>query len=371
MQLHQSNSPDIKLRCIHFYSCVAVFSSDQNGLAREFSRFISDEQVVSSMQQVIAILGSGNDSNQGIKVGVLSEDMDIFQQTGGAKDSQKPQDDLSAAFEIELESADGTTTQTISLPNLNADDLFGTLKRSKDFTVDSSNPAPEALCQQQPPHQVVSVAETESPKPKQPPTQDQNLLPKEEALNASDWLASVTERINLTMHYGHPAGGKPDPLIFQVPHAFFIFLMDRISLNSRKKRLPNSTSTFSKFGTTYTKYTWLLTNVLQVKQVFDTPKESLNVTRRFIRLKDGSFKHDPKTQEEIVTSNNKKKIKQLEFKTFLKVGQMSSDPKDITPFQIDWTPDLLPKTKVGEMSIQFQYGHQRNGQLDLTAEDTE
>ena len=147
--------------------------------------------------------------------------------------------------------------------------------------------------------------------------------------------------------------------------------MDRISLNSRKKRLPNSTSTFSKFGTTYTKYTWLLTNVLQVKQVFDTPKESLNVTRKFTRLKDGSFKHDPKTQDEIVTSNNKKKIKQLEFKTFLKVGQMSSDPKDITPFQIDWTPDLLPKTKVGEMSIQFQYGHQRNGQLDLTAEDTE
>jgi hypothetical protein len=55
-ELHSSNSPEIKARCIHFYSCIAAFSGD-SALAKEFARFISDEQVVSSMQQVIAILG--------------------------------------------------------------------------------------------------------------------------------------------------------------------------------------------------------------------------------------------------------------------------------------------------------------------------
>ena len=43
-ELHSSSTPILKVRCIHFYSCVAAFSSSVV-LAKEFSRFISDEQV--------------------------------------------------------------------------------------------------------------------------------------------------------------------------------------------------------------------------------------------------------------------------------------------------------------------------------------
>ena len=53
-----------------------------------------------------------------------------------------------------------------------------------------------------------------------------------------------------------------------------------------------------------------------------------------------------------------------EWKTFLKVGQMSPTPRDITPFVIEWVPDLLPNMGIGEMTIKFEFGHQKNGQLD-------
>ena len=59
-----------------------------------------------------------------------------------------------------------------------------------------------------------------------------------------------------------------------------------------------------------------------------------------------------------------KHLRPVEYKTFLKVGQMSSDPRDVTPFTIEWIPDLFPKSRVGELAIKFEFGHQLNGQLD-------
>lgn len=87
------------------------------------------------------------------------------------------------------------------------------------------------------------------------------------------WLASVTERINQTMHFAMP--GNPDPLVYQIPHSFFDCLRERISSNGRKKRLPNSTVVFQRKDrppfATLTKYTWHLNNAMHVKHVFDTP----------------------------------------------------------------------------------------------------
>ena len=40
------------------------------------------------------------------------------------------------------------------------------------------------------------------------------------------------------------------------------------------------------------------------------------------------------------------------------------DQKDLTPFTIEWIPDILPFMKIGELRIKFEYGHQRNGQLE-------
>ena len=73
-------------------------------------------------------------------------------------------------------------------------------------------------------------------------------------------------------YFQHP--GNPDPLVFHVPQVFFDQLQQRISAGSKKKRLPNSTTAFIRKDAlplgTFSKYTWHLTNVLHVKQIFDT-----------------------------------------------------------------------------------------------------
>ena len=101
------------------------------------------------------------------------------------------------------------------------------------------------------------------------------------SLTFHQWLASVTERINQTMHYQFD--GHPEPLVFHAPQVFFDCLRERISMGSKKKRLPNSTTAFVRKDAlplgTFTKYTWNITNVLHVKQIFDTPHLPLEITR--------------------------------------------------------------------------------------------
>ena len=109
-----------------------------------------------------------------------------------------------------------------------------------------------------------------------------------------------------------------------------------------------------------------------MKQVFDTPSVLLEVSRKFSKTENGVYQYEKQSLEQLRPISNGgllpkrpkivKNSTNLEYKTFLKVGQMSSDPRDVTPFVIEWTPDLLPKTKMGELRIKFEYGHQRNGQ---------
>ena len=102
--------------------------------------------------------------------------------------------------------------------------------------------------------------------------------------------------------------------------------------------------------------------------------------------KDGTFSlhSQPETENEQFNKlPGKPKIKAHELKTFLKVsnvsrachiflifymcvqvGQTSPDQKDLTPFIIEWIPDILPLMKIGELRIKFEYGHQRNGQQE-------
>ena len=46
-----------------------------------------------------------------------------------------------------------------------------------------------------------------------------------------------------------------------------------------------------------------------------------------------------------------KKIRAHELKTYLKVGQTTSDQKDPTPFIIEWIPEILPFMKIGELRL--------------------
>lgn len=56
---------------------------------------------------------------------------------------------------------------------------------------------------------------------------------------------------------------------------FFECLRERISCGGKKKRLPNFTTGFVRRDAvplgTFTKYTWHITNIIHVKQIFETP----------------------------------------------------------------------------------------------------
>lgn len=46
------------------------------------------------------------------------------------------------------------------------------------------------------------------------------------------------------------------------------------------------------------------------------------------------------------------------------IGTTTPDQKEPTPFIIEWIPDILPKSHIGELRIKLEYGHQRNGQIE-------
>lgn len=140
------------------------------------------------------------------------------------------------------------------------------------------------------------------------------------------WLASITERINQTMHFQFD--GKPDTLVFHVPQNFFECLRERISCGAKKKRLPNSTMAFvRKDGVplgTFTKYTWRITNILHVVSIFETPFMPLEITRSFVQNADGTYdlyKREETDIDKYKKTGNNALIKPLELKTYLKVGK--------------------------------------------------
>ncbi|XP_035246679.1 uncharacterized protein C2orf42 homolog isoform X2 [Anguilla anguilla] len=185
------------------------------------------------------------------------------------------------------------------------------------------------------------------------------------------WLASVTERIHQTMHFQFD--GKPEPLVFHIPQSFFNALQQRLSLGSKKRRLPNSTTAFVRNDAlplgTFSKYTWHITNLLQVKRIFDTQELPLELTQSFVKNRDGSFspfrcqEAPPESLAEgYGRADRPQAIRPLELRTFLKVGPSSSEQKEATPFVIEWIPDILPRSRVGELRIRFEYGHQHGHQ---------
>ncbi|XP_027881082.1 uncharacterized protein C2orf42 homolog isoform X2 [Xiphophorus couchianus] len=186
------------------------------------------------------------------------------------------------------------------------------------------------------------------------------------------WLASVTERIHQTMHYQFD--GKPQPLVYHIPQEFFNALQQRLSLGSKKRRLPNLTTAFVRndglpLGS-FSKYTWHFTNLLHVKHIFDTPELPLEVTQSFVRNLDGSYSrfHLPELPPEPDSLHGYRTerpptIRPMEHRTFLKVGPSSGD-QGSSPFVIEWIPDVLPRCQMGELRVSFEFGHQQSGQSE-------
>ncbi|XP_043095292.1 uncharacterized protein C2orf42 homolog isoform X2 [Puntigrus tetrazona] len=187
------------------------------------------------------------------------------------------------------------------------------------------------------------------------------------SLGFQQWLASVTERIHQTMHFQFD--GKPEPLVFHIPQAFFNALQQRLSLGSKKRRLPNYTTTFVRNDALplgpFSKYTWHITNLMHVKRIFDTPELPLELTQSFVKNSDGTYSPyrcretppDPGSDTcQYSRSNKPLAIRPLELRTFLRVGP--AEQTEPVPFVIEWIPDILPHSKVGELRIGFEYGHQ-------------
>ncbi|GAB1604005.1 uncharacterized protein C2orf42-like isoform X1 [Argonauta hians] len=333
---------DSPKRCVHFYACLCAFASDDK-LAEEFAYYINIDSAAPSADNLLTIYQSSGENHIApsdtttLEVVVTGEEM-IGESPATPTKKRRKDDMLVQASSALLTLQDGG------------------VESHKSTSVKPTTPVHQPTKSTTPPKKSAAVP------------LDESLV----AVTFHQWLASVTERINQTMHYQFE--GSPEPLVFHAPQAFFDCLQQRISSGNKKKRLPNYTTGFVRKDALplgmFTKYTWHITNILQVKQIFDTSQMPLEITRNFVENRDGTYDlyEVPKVKVESIDDTYKGKhqtpIRPFELKTFLKVGHTSADQKEPTPFIIEWIPDILPKSHIGELRIKFEYGHQRNGRVE-------
>nr|CAD7462620.1 unnamed protein product [Timema tahoe] len=378
---HATNKDDPNFKkCLHFYSCIAAFASDLK-LSEEFAYYIDLEMLNmdpllsvtrdNTRTQLVAILSEDSQDPCEVEVEVLREDADLLEATGitVSEDGTLAQVHglgiIPDSLEVRIHEMDPETLNFSTVGESPVEVVSSKRKRDE--------PSPAIRTQESAP------ALTSAPPKKHPPAKKVGavaLVKKQEPLNESEvsvtflqWLASVTERINQSMHFQFD--GKPDPLVFHVPQVFFECLRERISCGGKKKRLPNFTTGFVRKDAvplgTFTKYTWHITNIIHVKQIFETPLMPLEITRSFVENQDGTYEpynRHKDDNESFRKTESQPLIKPLELKTFLKVGNTAPDQVDPTPFLIEWIPDILPCSKIGELRIRFEFGHQRNGLVE-------
>ncbi|XP_067262834.1 uncharacterized protein C2orf42 homolog isoform X1 [Chanodichthys erythropterus] len=313
---HEHSLPE---RCLHFYACVCAFTSDEK-LATEFSAFL-------------------NYNMNGLQERADPTALGISQQHIEPSISHRSK---------RLKFVESSTASTVSSASVLA-------------VKDTSAPT---LNQRKPTHRKHSSSTGIKNPGSSQPVDEAHV-----SLGFQQWLASVTERIHQTMHFQFD--GKPEPLVFHIPQAFFNALQQRLSLGSKKRRLPNYTTTFVRNDAlplgSFSKYTWHITNLMHVKRIFDTPELPLELTRSFVKNSDGSYSMyrcretppDPGPETYHHSRTNKPlAIRPLELRTFLRVGTCAAEQTEPVPFVIEWIPDILPHSQVGELRIRFEYGHQ-------------
>ncbi|CAB4061122.1 unnamed protein product [Lepeophtheirus salmonis] len=297
---------DTSGKCFHFLASLAVFAGDPV-LSKEFSRFtalLSDEMIIPP-----SVLSIQDQNGETLQVSVVEDDL------------HKELDFLSALDEPVAALSVDEHNELISLPF------------SEDIM--SASSSPNCFLSQTSPSKRLKNAGSEV----------KDIIIEYSFL---EWLASVTERIN---------------------QCFFNQLRERISSVSKKTCFLNTTTLVRKDSLpigTFIKYSWSITNIFHVKDIFDTDDVPLEITQTFSENKDGTYDVLPPLAQSnkrslLISNNNNNSVRSPELKTYLKVGQMSFDSKDTTPFVIEWIPDILPIMKVGELKVKFEYGHNRNG----------
>nr|XP_053628222.1 uncharacterized protein C2orf42-like isoform X3 [Cherax quadricarinatus] len=398
----QPAARDVTFRkCVHLYACVVAFASDHQ-LSQEFSYYIhmiqndlghsasltgGDENSVSIGgssaglstvgERSFLILNDSGDSQCQVEVEVLQEDSTSILEgiPISPSDNLVTQEDIEGKLEIQLRTPEGIHLRTsdggtISVHQI-PDNLpvTGIKRRQEDSVVQASSALltlqESAIKKVSSPRRPLTGACAR--KAKEPV--DENTA----SFSFLSWLGSVTERINQTMHFGF--SGKPEPLVFHMPKIFFDCLMERINARSKKKRLPNQTQQFIRKDAVplgkFTKYTWKIISDLHVRQIFDIPHMPLEITRSFIQNRDGTYKLFHHRDEDSIYakgSPSQPLLRPQEYKTRLRVGTSSPGQKEPTPFTIEWIPDILPQSYIGELRIKFEFDHLHNGQLLTTRE---
>ena len=131
----------------------------------------------------------------------------------------------------------------------------------------------------------------------------------------------------------------------------------------------------------FTKYTWRITSLAHIYKIFDNKTLFLEPTRYFTHESDGSFKYFPIINNYFTpqTAPSIQLIKPQEYKTVLKIGNPDSactaNASNATPdnrlgpntinniLVIEWVPNILPMTEIGELRLKFEFDHYCNGQL--------
>lgn len=376
---HGKEDVNILKRCVHFYACVCAFVSDEK-LSEEFAHYIDIcfPQPPESREdhQLFSILNDALDGGADpCEVEVVLQDEPLLQSASisVAEDGTITQVHELGDIQIHPLDTDGITYSAAEIADMlpKVDSTLAELEKPAESSRQSISGSKAKSSSGLTQGNASQKRGTErkggtapSFKKQDPPDEDNSNL------SFIQWLASVTERINQTMHFQF--SGDPDPLVFHVPQVFFDCLRERMSTpmgGNKKRRLPNTTTVFVRKDSvplgTFTKYTWHITSVLFVKHIFDTPLMPLDIIRSFVENRDGSYDLFPnsKKEDKNVPNVSKKRplIKPLEVRTFLKVGNTSPDQLEPTPFIIEWIPDVLPLSKVGELQLQFKFGHQRCG----------
>ncbi|KAK7173811.1 hypothetical protein R3I93_003589 [Phoxinus phoxinus] len=320
---HEHSLPE---HCLHFYACVCAFTSDEK-LATEFSAFLNYN------------MNGLQDRADATAFGISPQHIEL-----SISHRSKRLKFMESSIASSVSSASPLAVKDTSAPTLN---------------------------QRKPTHRKHSSSTgIKNPGSSQPV--DETHV----SLGFQQWLASVTERIHQTMHFQFD--GKPEPLVFHIPQSFFNALQQRLSLGSKKRRLPNYTTTFVRDDAlplgSFSKYTWHITNLMHVKRIFDTPELPLELTQSFVKNSDGSYSlyrcretpPDPGSDTSHHSRTNKPlAIRPLELRTFLRVGTCAAEQTEPVPFVIEWIPDILPHSQVGELRIKFEYGHQLGSKPEL------
>ena len=92
-------------------------------------------------------------------------------------------------------------------------------------------------------------------------------------------------------------------------------------------------------------------------RIFEIFQKLLDLQRSFIQKADGTY--ELYAPEKTVKSANEVPVRPHLYKTYLKIGKMriDGDQEQTTPFSIEWTPNLYPKSQIGELVVKFEFGH--------------